>query len=114
MEGRDRRRALRPGGRYLSGNPRLSVLIRAPFVRRLTSKTATCAFARQTRDELLALKAMIEEGAISSIVDRVLPMTEAADAHRIVESEARRGAIVLAIDQQGSERPARERSDGRG
>jgi NADPH:quinone reductase-like Zn-dependent oxidoreductase len=90
-------RALRPGGRYLNGNPRLAVLICAPFVRRFTSKTATCAFARETSDELLAVKAMIEAGAIASIVDRVLPMTDAAEAHRLVESEARRGAIVLAI-----------------
>lgn len=90
-------RALRPGGRYLNGNPRLSILIRAPFVRRFTSKTATCAFARETRDELLAVKAMIENGAIVPIVDRVLPMTDAAEAHRLVESEARRGAIVFAI-----------------
>ena len=95
-------RALRPGGRYLNGNPRLAVLICAPFVRRFTSKTATCAFARETRDELRALKAMIEEGAIVPIVDRVLPMTEAAAAHRLVESEARRGAIVLAIGHEGS------------
>ncbi len=90
-------RALRPGGRYLNGNPRLAVLICAPFVRWFTSKTATCAFAQETRDELLAVKAMIEAGAIASIVDRVLPMTDAAEAHRLVESEARRGAIVLAI-----------------
>lgn len=98
-------RALRPGGRYLNGNPRLSILIRAPLVRRFTGKTATCAFARETRDELLALTAMIEEGAIRPIVDRVLPMTEAAEAHRLVESEARRGAIVLAIGPEGPEPP---------
>jgi NADPH:quinone reductase-like Zn-dependent oxidoreductase len=97
-------RALRPGGRYVNGNPRLSILIRAPFVRWFTSKTATCAFAGETRDELLALKAMIEAGAITSIVDRVLPMAEAAAAHRLVETEARRGAIVLVIDPEGSAR----------
>lgn len=96
-------RALRPGGRYLNGNPRLSILIRAPFVRRFTNKTATCAFARETKDELLALKAMIEAGAVASIVDRVVPMTEAAAAHRLVESETRRGAIVLAIGPAGAE-----------
>lgn len=94
-------RALRPGGRYVNGNPRLSILIRSPFVRRFTGKTATCAFARETRDELVALKTMIQEGAIGTIVDRVLPMTEAAEAHRLVESEARRGAIVLAIGSEG-------------
>ena len=95
-------RALRPGGRYMNGNPRLSILLRAPFVRRFTSKTATCAFARETRDELLAVKAMIEAGAIASIVDRVLPMADAAEAHRLVESEARRGAIVLAIGSRSA------------
>jgi NADPH:quinone reductase-like Zn-dependent oxidoreductase len=95
-------RALRPGGRYLNGNPRLSILIRAPFVGQFTSKTATCAFARETRDELLALKAMIEAGAIAPIVDRVLPMADAAEAHRLVESETRRGAIVLAIGPDGA------------
>jgi NADPH:quinone reductase-like Zn-dependent oxidoreductase len=90
-------RALRPGGRYLHGNPRLSLLIRAPFVRRFTNKSATCAFARETREDLLTLKQMVDAGAITSIVDRVLPMTDAAEAHRLVESETRRGAIVLAI-----------------
>jgi NADPH:quinone reductase-like Zn-dependent oxidoreductase len=98
-------RALRPGGRYLHGNPRLSILICAPFVRRFTSKTATCAFARETRDELRALKAMIEAGAIAPIVDRVVPLTEVAEAHRLVESETRRGAIVLAIGVDGAEQP---------
>ena len=96
-------RARRPGGRYLKGNPRLSILLRAAFVRRFTSKTATCAFARETKDELRALTAMIEAGAIASIVDRVLPMHDAAEAHRLVESEARRGAIVLAIGPETAE-----------
>ena len=95
-------RALKPGGRYLHGNPRLSMLIRAPFVRRFTNKSATCAFAQETREALLTLKAMVDAGAIASIVDRVLPMTEAAEAHRLVESETRRGAIVLAIGPDGA------------
>jgi len=77
--------------------------LRAPFVRRFTSKTATCAFARETKDELRALTAMIEAGAIASIVDRALPMRDAAAAHRLVESEARRGAIVLAMDPETAE-----------
>lgn len=95
-------RALKPGGRYLHGNPRLSLLIRAPFVHRFTNKSATCAFARETREDLVTLKQMVEAGAITSIVDRVLPMTEAAEAHRLVESETRKGAIVLAIGRTGA------------
>ncbi len=94
-------RALTPGGRYVHGNPRLSLLIRAPFVRRFTDKIATCAFAGETKEALLTLKAMVDAGAITSIVDRVLPMRAAAEAHRLVESETRRGAIVLAIGSGG-------------
>ena len=58
---------------------------------------ASFAFARETRKELLALKEMIEDGRIRSIVDRVYSMEQVAEAHRLVESEERLGAIVIAI-----------------
>lgn len=41
---------------------------------------------------------MIEDGKIRSIVDRVFPMEQAAEAHHRVETEARVGAVVIAID----------------
>ncbi|MGH9386596.1 MAG: NAD(P)-dependent alcohol dehydrogenase [Vicinamibacterales bacterium] len=91
-------RVLRPGGRYLSGNPRLSVMLRSVFTTRFTDKIARFAFAHETREELATLKTMIEAGEIKSIVDRVYPMAQAADAHRLVESEQRRGAVVIEID----------------
>ncbi len=90
-------KALNPNGRYLSGNPRFSVMLRSVLTTRFTDKTATFAFARETKEELAALKEMIEDGTIGSIVDRVLPMEQAADAHRLVETEQRLGAVVIAI-----------------
>ncbi|MFG1926874.1 NAD(P)-dependent alcohol dehydrogenase [Cryptosporangium sp. NPDC048952] len=84
---------LRPGGRYLHGNPRLSVLLRS-----VLHKTVTVAFASETRQDLAALTRMIDAGEIQSIVDRVYPMAEAADAHRRVETEQRLGAVVIAIN----------------
>lgn len=90
-------KALKPHGRYLSGNPRLTVILRAPFTTRFTNKTASTAFAPETREDLLELKQMIEDGKIGSIVDRVYPMEQAADAHRRVEAEQRLGAVVLAV-----------------
>ncbi len=90
-------KALNPNGRYLAGNPRLWVMLRSVFTTRFTDKTARFAFARETQEELLALKGMIEGGKLGSIVDRVFPMEQAADAHRLVEAEQRLGAIVIAI-----------------
>ncbi len=98
-------RTLNPDGRYLSGNPRLSVMLRSIFTTRFTNKTATFAFAREAKGELLALKEMIEDGIIGSIVDRIFPMEQAADAHRLVETEQRLGAVVIAIGGDASDRP---------
>jgi NADPH:quinone reductase-like Zn-dependent oxidoreductase len=88
-------RALRPGGRYLSGNPRLAVMVRSLLTTRLTDKTAGFAFAPETPAHLEALRIMIERGDIRPVVDRVYSMQEAAEAHRLVESERRLGAIVI-------------------
>ncbi len=90
-------RCLKPNGRYLSGNPRLSVMFRSLFTNWFSDKSATFAFARETIEELAALREMIEEGSIQSIVDKVLPMEQAAEAHRLVETEQRVGAIVIEI-----------------
>ncbi len=88
---------LNPGGRYLMANPRLSDMVRAVLTNRFTNKTASFAFARETKEELTALKDMIEDGRIVSIVDKVYRMEQIPDAHRQVETEQRRGAIVIAI-----------------
>jgi NADPH:quinone reductase-like Zn-dependent oxidoreductase len=90
-------KSLTPNGRYLSGNPRLSIMLRSIWTTRFTGKWASFAFARETRAELDALRKMIEDGRIRSIVDRVYPMEQAADAHRRVETEQRIGAVVIAI-----------------
>ncbi len=90
-------RALAPHGRYVTGNPRLSVMFRSVLTSRFTRRKASFAFARETKAELQTLKEMIDAGHIGSIVDHVYPMTEAADAHRRVEAEQRVGAVVIAI-----------------
>ncbi len=90
-------RALKPNGRYLIANPRLIDMLRAPLTTRRTDKTVIFAFARESKEGLTALREMIEAGTLRSIVDRAFPLAEAAEAHRMVESEARCGAIVLSI-----------------
>lgn len=88
---------LNPNGRYFSGNPRLMVMLRSVFTTRFTDKTASFAFAGETKEELVTLKQMIEEGEIRPIVDKVYPMEQAAEAHHRVETEARVGAVIMAI-----------------
>ncbi len=98
-------KALNPNGRYLSGNPRLSVMLRSVLTTWFTNKTARFAFAKESREELRTLKEMIEDGKIVSIVDKVYPMEQAADAHLRVETEQRLGAVVMDIGDSRAESP---------
>ena len=88
-------RSLKPKGRYLIGNPRLSDLFRSVLTSLTTDKSVTVAFAQEKVEELTALKELIEAGKIRPVVDRVYPMEQAAAAHRRVESEQRIGMIVI-------------------
>ncbi len=89
--------ALTPKGRYLMGNPRLSDMLRSVVTSVFTDKKAFFAFAGETKEELLALKEMIEDGRIRSTVDRVYPMERVAEAHRRVETEQRLGSVVISL-----------------
>jgi len=93
-------RLLEPNGRYLAGNPRLLFMLRSVITSRFTDKQAMFAFAHESRDELEALRQMIDAGELRSIVDRVYPMERAPEAHRRVETEQRAGAVVIAIGGQ--------------
>ena len=48
---------------------------------------------------------MIEGRKVKSIVDRVHPMEQAADAHRRVEAEQHLGAVVFAIGERSVDLP---------
>ncbi len=47
-------------------------------------------------EQLGQITALIEAGAIKPVVDRVLPMTDAAEAHAYLETGRARGKVVLA------------------
>ncbi len=89
---------LKANGRYFTGNPRLSVMLRCLWTSKFTDKTASFAFARELVEELDTLTEMIEAGEVRPIVDHAVSMEQIADAHRLVETEARLGAIVLSLD----------------
>ena len=95
----DRLRVMADDGRYVTGNPSLPVMLRCLWTTWTSRRTASFAFAKETREELDALREMIEAGQIRSIVDEVLPQERAAEAHRRVEDESRLGALVIAVSR---------------
>ena len=95
---------LEPGGRYAHGNPRLSTLVRASLTSRRSGKRIIVKTAPETRAVLRELAELVDAGELRSIVDRVLPMEEAVEAHRLVDTEQRTGAIVLAVGERANAR----------
>lgn len=70
---------------------RASVAATSLRIRPLAEKAE---IVRGVRDEVWPL---IEAGKIRPVVDRRLPMTDAADAHRLVESSDHFGKVLLTI-----------------
>ncbi|MDQ8204763.1 NAD(P)-dependent alcohol dehydrogenase [Pelagicoccus sp. SDUM812003] len=99
--------ALVPDGCYLKGNVRFLDFFRALFTSLFSQKRAYVRFAAEAQHELDTLTEWIEEGRIRSLVDRVFPFSEAAQAHHIVEMEQRDGAIILQPDRRDEAPSAR-------
>lgn len=90
-------KTLEPKGRYLLANPRLADMLRATFSSRFSNKKVIFSFARETKEELQTLASMIEADQLKPVIDKIYPMTQAAQAHHRVETEQRLGSVVITI-----------------
>ena len=73
-----------------------------------TDRTASYTFAGETREELLTLKQMIEDGSIRPVIDKIYLPGQATRAHERVETEQRVGIVMISMQgwlqhNQGSE-----------
>jgi NADPH:quinone reductase-like Zn-dependent oxidoreductase len=90
-------RSLKPNGRYLLANPRLSQMVRGPWTSRTSSKTVIIGAAGQKVEDLIYLRELIEAGKIKSVIDRRYPLEQTAEAHRYVETGHKKGNVVITV-----------------
>ena len=92
-------RVLSDTGIYLSANPSLNVMLQTRQINKSTSKRASFAFAKETLQDLIGIKNLFEQGAITAPIDCVYSLADMPDAHRRVESEQRVGLVVVRVSE---------------
>ena len=89
------RELLTPDGCYLRVSFKLRELLQMAWTSRRGGRRVICAFSNETPADLEAVRQLAEAGVIRSLIDRRYPLEQTAEAHRYLESGARRGSVVV-------------------
>lgn len=97
----DYRCALAPGGIYVmtggGGSQMLQAMLLAPLLSLFGDRKLSMKGAKAKREDLQALKEMLEAGKIKPSIDRTYKLAETAEAIRYMEAGHVKGKIVITI-----------------
>lgn len=90
-------RSLTENGTYLNVNPKLHHRLQMAWNKGRSNKKFLSWEGSYTTKNLLRLKELVETGAIKPVIDRVYPLEQIAEAHRYVETDQKKGNVVVRI-----------------
>lgn len=93
----DCKRALVPRGIYITTVPNSRFISQAFWTHFRPGKKATFIMVRSSGKDLSFIRELIEAGKITSIIDRIFPLSEVAAAHAYCEEGHSRGKNIIRI-----------------
>ncbi|MEA2677577.1 MAG: hypothetical protein QOJ81_1718 [Chloroflexota bacterium] len=93
-------RALKPGGTLVFVGAHRGVLTRIVFAnirKRLLKQRIAFSIAEVRRQDLFALRELIDAGKLSPVIDRSYPLEQTADAVGYAEKQQSRGKVVVTV-----------------
>ena len=92
-------RALTDNGTYLNVNPRMIHRLQMGWSKGKSDKQILSWEGGYTTKNLLRLKELIEAGTIKPVIDRRYSLEQIVEAHRYVETDQKRGNVVIIVSQ---------------
>ncbi|UQZ36230.1 NAD(P)-dependent alcohol dehydrogenase [Paenibacillus sp. PK3_47] len=91
------KRVLTANGMYLTTEPRMSTLMQMMWTSLFKGKRAIVATAglMQNKANLTYLMELTSSGTLKAVIDRRYPLEQLPDAHKYVETERKKGNVII-------------------
>lgn len=100
------KRLARPGARLLAVDAGGGMMLRAAWEGMRKRTRIVVGMATETLSDLETIKGLAQCRAIRPTIDRSLPLARIAEAHALVDSGRKRGAVVVAVSDAKAPLPA--------